>query len=74
MKKTRQEVLAEVLEKAYNLMAVGNNNIEIEVKDPETEEIFYSVSIQQLANWDYSKEEWEQMDFYILAGEILENI
>ena len=72
--KTRQEVLAEVLEKAYNLMSVGNNNIELRAKDPTTEKIFYSISLQQMAQWDYSEEEWKDMDFYLLAEEVMENL
>lgn len=70
-KKSRQEILAEVLGNAAALMLAGNNNIEVDAKD-ENGEVFYSTTLQKMAQWDYSKKDWANMDFWLLAGETME--
>ena len=66
-------MLAEVMKNAAALMLARNNNLDVDAKD-ENGEIFYSTTLQQMSQWEYTKEDWSNMDFWLLAGEIMENL
>lgn len=70
-----RDALAQCLESLWNEQA--NPNIEIAVFNMETDEMAFgkygalSYTHSQMSQWDYSNEDWDSMDFEILAEELL---
>jgi len=71
MKTTRQDILEETLKNCHSAMTRGETQ-EYTASDADGG-AFYTITPQQMANWDYIREEWDRMDFHLLAGEIMEN-
>lgn len=59
---------------ANNEHSPNNDGVEYSVVDTETGRIVLSYTNRAVSQWDYSDEDWENMDFEILALEILEGI
>jgi len=71
MKKSRQEILAEVLYDCYLAMTRGESQAYSASDDTET---FYVITPQEMAQWDFSHEDWNNMDFWLLADETMRNL
>lgn len=69
--KSRHETLAEVLENCYQAMTRGESQ---EYSAEDAKGVFYTISPQQMAQWDYTAEDWKNMDFDLLADEIMESL
>lgn len=67
----RQEIMSKVLKNCYGAMTRGESQ---EYSAEDTKGIFYTITPQQMAQWDYSAEDWGSMDFTLLAEEIMENL
>lgn len=58
--------------KNNNEHSPNNDGVEYSVVDTETDRIVLSYTNRAIAQWDYSDNDWESMDFEILALEILD--
>jgi len=75
----KKMTLTEAVEKAiwsakHNLHSVNNDGVQFDIVNTETGETLLGYNSTQVEQWDYAEEEWEEIDFHLLAEEVLENL